>query len=282
VTLLAAREPFEAAPVLRHLAARAVPGVEEVAGGEYRAAVRLAHGVAVIGLAPADGGVRLGLIGANPRDRDEAGARAAAAFDLDRDPASILAALADAALVGPLVRAAPGRRVPVALDGAEFAVRAVIGQQVSLAGAATVAGRLVREHGEPLATPVGSLTHAFPAPAELAAADPETLPMPRARARAVVAVAAALASGALDVRPGADPEAAEAALLAMPGVGPWTAAMIRLRALGDRDAFPASDLGIRRALERLGADASPRGALRLAEGWRPLRAYAAQHLWASG
>jgi AraC family transcriptional regulator of adaptative response / DNA-3-methyladenine glycosylase II len=104
--------------------------------------------------------------------------------------------------------------------------------------------------------------------------------MPRARGRALVALCAALAAGDVDLRPGADPDAAEAALLELPGVGPWTAAYVRLRALGDRDAFPAADLGIRRALELLGADGDPRSAAALAERWRPLRAYAAQHLWA--
>jgi len=282
VTLLAAREPFELDAILRHLAARAIPGVEEVAGGpaEYRRAVRLAHGPAVVGLSAARGGVRLRLWGADARDEDEAARRARRALDLDREPATVLAALGDDELIGPLVRAAPGRRVPGTLEPEEMAVRAVIGQQVSVAGAATVAGRLAVELGEPLAGAVGSVTHAFPTPAALAAADPESLPMPRARGRAVVAVAAALACGDLDLRPGADPDAAEAALLALPGVGPWTASVIRLRALGDRDAFPAADLGLRRGLERLGADGSPHAALALAERWRPLRGYAAQHLWA--
>jgi AraC family transcriptional regulator of adaptative response / DNA-3-methyladenine glycosylase II len=177
------------------------------------------------------------------------------------------------------VRARPGLRLPGTTDPAELAVRAVLGQQVSVAGAATVAGRLAAEHGEALALPVGTVTHAFPAPAALADADPDALPMPRSRGRAVVALAAALAAGDVDLRPGADAEAAEAALVALPGIGPWTAAYVRMRGLGDRDAFPAADLGLRRALERLGRDGAPRAALALAEHWRPWRAYAAQHLW---
>jgi AraC family transcriptional regulator of adaptative response / DNA-3-methyladenine glycosylase II len=104
--------------------------------------------------------------------------------------------------------------------------------------------------------------------------------MPRSRGRALVGLCAALADGTVDLRAGADPDAAEAALLALPGIGPWTAAYVRLRGLGDRDAFPAADLGLKRALERLGADGSPGAATALAERWRPLRAYAAQHLWA--
>jgi AraC family transcriptional regulator of adaptative response / DNA-3-methyladenine glycosylase II len=276
---LAARAPFDAAGLLAHLAARAVPGVEAFAGGEYRRALRLAHGPAVAGLAPGGDGVRLRLWGADARDAGEAARRCAALLDLALDPAAVLAALGEDPVVGPLVRARPGLRLPGTVDPAELAVRAVIGQQVSVAGAATVAGRLALAHGEALGVPVGAVTHAFPSPAALAAADPASLPMPRSRGRAIVGLAAVLAAGDVDLRPGADPEAAEAALLALPGIGPWTAAYVRMRALGDRDAFPAADLGLRRALERLGRDGSPRAALALAEAWRPLRAMAAQHLW---
>jgi AraC family transcriptional regulator of adaptative response / DNA-3-methyladenine glycosylase II len=170
--------------------------------------------------------------------------------------------------------------VPGTVDGAELAVRAVLGQQVSVAGAATIAGRLAARHGEALDAPVGTITHLFPSAAALAAVDPAELPMPRSRARALVGMCAALAAGDVDLSPGADPDAAEAALLALPGIGPWTASYVRLRALGDRDAFPAADLGLQRALEHLGADGSPRAATARTEAWRPLRAYAAQHLWA--
>jgi len=253
-----------------------------VADGEYRRALRLPHGSAVAGLAPEPGGVRLRLWGADPRDDREAVDRCTALLDLDLEPATVLATLGDDAVVGPLVRARPGLRLPGTVDPAELAVRAMIGQQISVAGAATVAGRLAVEHGARLRVAVGAVTHAFPSSAALSEVDPATLPMPRARGRAIVGLAAALASGAVDLRPGADPEAAEAALLALPGIGPWTAAYVRMRALGDRDAFPAADLGLRRALERLGRDGSPRAALALAERWRPLRAYAAQHLWALG
>jgi AraC family transcriptional regulator, regulatory protein of adaptative response / DNA-3-methyladenine glycosylase II len=188
--------------------------------------------------------------------------------------------LGDDPLIGALVQAAPGRRVPGAVDGAELAVRAVIGQQVSVAGAATVAGRLAALCGERLAAPVGAVTHVFPSPAALAGLPEDAFPMPRSRGRALIALGSAIAAGEVDLQPGADPDAAEAALLALPGIGPWTAAYVRLRALADRDAFPAADLGLKRALEQLGADGSPRAATALAERWRPLRAYAAQHLWA--
>jgi AraC family transcriptional regulator of adaptative response / DNA-3-methyladenine glycosylase II len=276
---LPARPPFDAAGLLAHVSARAIPGVEAIEDGEYRRALRLPHGAAVAGLAPGEDGVRMRLWGADPRDVDEAVRRCAALLDLELDPAAVLAVLGDAPVVGPLVRARPGLRLPGTTDPAELAVRAVIGQQVSVAGAATVAGRLAAEHGERLAVPVGTIAHAFPAPQALAAADPATLPMPRSRGRAIVGLAAALAAGDVDLSPGADPETAGAQLLALPGIGPWTADYVRMRGLGDHDAFPAADLGLRRALERLGRDGSPRAALALAEAWRPLRAYAAQHLW---
>jgi AraC family transcriptional regulator of adaptative response / DNA-3-methyladenine glycosylase II len=158
--------------------------------------------------------------------------------------------------------------VPGAVDGAELAVRAVLGQQVSLRAAATLAGRLVAAVGEPLAAPVGGVTHLFPAPAAIAGLDPADLPMPRARARTLLGLAGALADG-LDLRE----------VGTLPGIGPWTAGYIALRALGDRDVFLAGDLGVRRALERLGADPRPRAAAALAERWRPYRSYAMHHLW---
>jgi AraC family transcriptional regulator of adaptative response / DNA-3-methyladenine glycosylase II len=274
---LAARPPFDGPGLLAHFASRAVPGVEAFADGEYRRSIRLPGGPAVVGLSPEDAGVRCRAWGAPV---DDVAGRVAALLDLELDPAAVEAALGADPLIGPLVRASPGRRVPGAVDGAELAVRAVLGQQVSVAGAATVAGRLTATLGEPLPEPVGTVTHLFPSAAALASVDPASLPMPRSRGRALVGLCAALAAGDVDLRPGADPDAAEAALVALPGIGPWTAAYVRLRALGDRDAFPAADLGIRRALERLGADGRPGPALALAERWRPLRAYAAQHLWA--
>jgi AraC family transcriptional regulator of adaptative response / DNA-3-methyladenine glycosylase II len=277
---LAARPPFDAAGLLAHFGARAVPGVEAMESGEYRRSLRLPGGPAVVGLAGERGGVRCRLWLADPADVAEATQRCRALLDLDLDPAAVVAGLGDDPLIGWLVRSAPGRRVAGTVDGAELGIRAVLGQQVSVAGAATVAGRLAAAHGEPLPAPVGGVLRLFPAPAALAEADPAALPMPRSRARALVGLCSALAGGDVDLQPGADPDAAEAALLALPGIGPWTAAYVRLRALGDRDAFPAADLGLRRALERLGADGRPAAAAALAQRWRPLRAYAAQHLWA--
>jgi AraC family transcriptional regulator of adaptative response / DNA-3-methyladenine glycosylase II len=281
---LPARAPFDAAGLLAHFAARAVPGVEAVARGEYVRALRLRGGPGVVGLAPEGDGVRCRLWLADPDDAADAARRCAALLDLDRDPATVVAVLGGDELIGPLVRAVPGRRVPGAVDGAELAVRAVLGQQVSVTGAATIAGRLAAACGEPL--PAGlardGVQRLFPASAALAALDAGSLPMPAARARALIGLCAALAAGDVDLRAGADPDAAEEALLGLPGIGPWTAAYVRLRALRDPDAFPAADLGLLRALERLGAGGSPRAAAALAERWRPLRGYAAQHLWGLG
>jgi AraC family transcriptional regulator of adaptative response / DNA-3-methyladenine glycosylase II len=201
-------------------------------------------------------------------------------LDLDTDPAPIVDALGADELIGTIVRASPGRRVPGVVEPNELAIRAVLGQQVSLAGAATLAARLVRAYGEPLEHPVGSVTHLFPTAAALADADPEQLAMPGSRRRALIGLADALARGhvALDGSMAAD--AVQRRLLALPGIGPWTFAYIAMRALGDPDAFMPTDLGVRHALEQLGRDGSPAGAGRAAERWRPYRAYATQHLWA--
>jgi len=160
-------------------------------------------------------------------------------------------------------------------------VRAVLGQQVSVAGAATVAGRLAATYGEPLARPLGGVTHVFPSAAALAGADPAALPLPATRARALVGLATALRDGDLVLDAGADREETRERLLALAGIGPWTADYVAMRALRDPDAFLPTDLGVRHALELLGEDARPATALALAERWRPYRAYAMVHLWAA-
>jgi AraC family transcriptional regulator of adaptative response / DNA-3-methyladenine glycosylase II len=182
-------------------------------------------------------------------------------------------------VIGPLVRRTPGLRVPGHVDGNEIAVRAVLGQQVSVAGARTVAARLTAAHGRPLAAPdeATGLTHLFPDAATLAALDPDDLPMPRARGRALVGLCAALADGSIRLDRGADRDGVRDALLALPGIGPWTADYIALRALGHPDVFLPTDIGIRDALR--GLDRDPTTAAALAESWRPWRSYAQLHLW---
>ncbi len=177
--------------------------------------------------------------------------------------------------------AAPGRRVPGSVDPAEFAVRAVLGQQVSTAAARTHAARLVAAHGTPVDDPEGGLTHLFPEPGALAALDPETLALPRSRRTTLLTLVRALADGTLPLGPADDREEARARLLALPGFGPWTTEIIAMRALGDPDAFLPGDLGVRRAAEGLGLPATPAALTARAAHWRPWRAYAVQYLWAT-
>ena len=267
--------------LIAFLGARAVPGVEEVVDGRYRRSLRLAHGAGTVELAARDGHVQTRFALEDDRDLQSAERCTRALLDLDADTRAIDEALGRDALLRPLVCATPGRRVPGTVDGHELAVRAVLGQQVSLAGAATLAARLVVAHGEPLAQPLGGVTHLFPTAAALAGADAGTLAMPAARRRALLGLAGALAAGDVRLDPGGDHEEASRRLLALPGIGPWTVAYVRMRALRDPDAFLASDLGVRHALQRLGVDGRPAAAVRVAERWRPYRAYAVQHLWAS-
>jgi AraC family transcriptional regulator, regulatory protein of adaptative response / DNA-3-methyladenine glycosylase II len=267
------RAPFEAADLIAFLGTRAVPGIEEIVDGAYRRSLRLPHGAGIAELRPADGHVEATLHLDDLRDLGPAVQRCRRLLDLDSDPQTIVDHLSGDPLIGQLVEAAPGRRVPGHVDANELAVRAVLGQQVSLAGAATLAGRLAREYGEPLARPLGGITHLFPSADTLASAD--ITGMPASRVRAIKA----LATSGIDLGAGADRDRAQQQLLALPGVGPWTVSYIAMRALRDPDAFLPSDLGIRKALDQLGQDSSPRGALKLAERWRPYRAAASQHLW---
>jgi AraC family transcriptional regulator of adaptative response / DNA-3-methyladenine glycosylase II len=278
VTLrLAARAPYDAAEVLLFLGAHAVPGLEEWDGTTFSRVLDLPHGPAVVRLSPADGGAavtaRLQL--AELRDLAAAVTRCRRMLDLDADPVAVDEALgADPALAG-VVAGTPGRRVPTSPDAAELAVRAVLGQQVSIAGARTLTARLLRATGAPLPEPVGTLTHAFPRPAVLAEADLSTVGLTGARRRSVAHLAGALADGTVPLDPGADRAEAEGALRAVPGVGPWTAALIALRGLADPDVWLPGDLALRRSLAALGSSDAE-----AATRWRPWRSYAVMHLWA--
>ncbi len=280
---LACREPFDAAAWLGFLAARAIPGVEQVTADGYARTVRTAAGPGVIELIPRPGQGHV-LLRARLTGLGAIGpvvGRARRLLDADADPGAIGSALATDDLIAPLVAARPGLRVPGAYDGFELAVRAVLGQQVSVAAASTFAGRLAARHGIPLApeavpdTPAGrpGPRMVFPGPEVLADADLDGLGLTTARQRTLRALAAAAAGGRLALDPGADPREVAAQLAGLPGIGPWTIGYILMRAAADPDAFPAADLGLRRALARLGAP--PGHAAR----WRPWRAYAAMHLW---
>ena len=274
--------PCDVAALVHFFAARAVPGIEEVDGDVYLRSVRLPSGPGVVALRPGDHEhVKAKLWLNDARDLDAAVAASRHLLDLETEPGPIVDALGADELIGEIVREAPGRRVPGVADPDELAIRAVLGQQVSLAGAATLAARLVSAYGEPLEQSVGSVTHLFPSAAALAGADPDRLAMPWSRRRALIGLAAALAGGdvVLDTGVMAQDEI-ERRLLALPGIGPWTVAYIAMRALRDPDAFMPTDLGVRHGLERLGRDGRPPSAERVAERWRPYRAYATQHLWA--
>jgi AraC family transcriptional regulator of adaptative response / DNA-3-methyladenine glycosylase II len=276
---LSFRPPLQAKALLDWLAARAVPGVEEIERATYRRSLRLERGAGVVEAEVAPDAVRCRLWLDDERDAGSAVERVRRLLDLDADPDAVAAVLGRDPLLGPLVDAMPGLRVPGAVDGAELAVRAVLGQQVSVAAARTAAGRLTEAYGERVAQPQGGVVALFPSAATLAALDPASLSMPRSRAMALVGLCGALASGAVSLDPPADRGAAIAALLALPGIGPWTAGYVAMRALGDPDVFLVEDLGVRHGLGRLGGPAGRREALELAAAWAPWRSYASQYLW---
>ncbi|MCU0266067.1 MAG: helix-turn-helix domain-containing protein, partial [Actinomycetia bacterium] len=278
VLRLVHREPFAAPHLLAFLAARAVPGLESAGDAGYRRVVRTPHGPGLFAATPVPGAghvvVRLHL--PDLADLATVVARVRRLLDLDADPAAVDPALAADPALAPLVAARPGLRVPGAVDGFELAVRAVLGQQVSVAGARTLAGRLVAALGEPLsAVPTeegaAGLTHAFPTATEVATADLGALGLTTARRRALQALAAEVAEGRLSLDPGADRAQTRTRLLALPGIGPWTAEYAALRALADPDAWPGTDLVLRRRVAARGADP---------DRWRPWRGYGAVHLWA--
>jgi AraC family transcriptional regulator, regulatory protein of adaptative response / DNA-3-methyladenine glycosylase II len=273
------RRPLCPDNLFGHLAATAVPGVEEVRNDTYRRTLRLTHGPGIVELTPADGHVACRMMLCDLRDLTAAIARCRWLLDLDADPVAIDDQLGSDPALGPVVAAGEGRRVPRCVDGAELAVRAVLGQQVSTAAARTHAARLVAQCGEPVDDPHGGLTHLFPTAEALADAD---LAMPASRRRTLAALVEALRSQRLSLDPGCDRDEALSVLSALPGFGPWTRQVIAMRALGDPDAFPAADLGVRRAAEALGLPASPVALSARAERWRPWRAYAVQYLWSAG
>ncbi|MFS0693827.1 AlkA N-terminal domain-containing protein [Streptomyces nitrosporeus] len=273
------RAPLNPTNLFGHLAATAVPGVEEWREGAYRRTLALPHGHGIVALSPRPGHIACRLSLTDPRDLTQAISRCRRLLDLDADPVAVDEQLRADPLLAPLVDAGPGRRVPRTVDAAEFAVRAVLGQQVSTAAARTHAARLVTAHGVPVEDPEGGLTHLFPTPEALAGLDPETLALPRARRTTLTTLAGALADGSLELGEGTDWDEARSRLHALPGFGPWTVEAIAMRSLGDPDAFLPTDLGIRRAARTLGLPATPAALTARAAHWRPWRAYAVQYLW---
>jgi AraC family transcriptional regulator, regulatory protein of adaptative response / DNA-3-methyladenine glycosylase II len=275
------RTPLQPDSLFGHLVATAVPGVEEWRDGAYRRTLRLPHGHGIVALRPTPDHVSCQLTLADLRDLASAISRCRRLLDLDADPQAVADLLTADDVLAPLVRKAPGRRVPRTVDAAEFALRAVLGQQISTAAARTHAGRLAATHGELASDPAGGLSRLFPDVAVLAAADPSDLAMPRSRRESFAALAAALADGKVDLSVGGDWHEARLRLASLPGLGPWTIETIAMRALGDPDAFAASDLGVRTAAERLGLPPTPAALAERSAAWRPWRAYAVQYLWAT-
>ncbi|MEO5989707.1 MAG: Ada metal-binding domain-containing protein [Candidatus Eisenbacteria bacterium] len=278
---LPAREPFDAAPILQFLGSRAIPGIEEVVNDVYRRTIVLEGTPCVLAIAPdATRGVRLSLTPPIARSLPRVAAKVARLFDLDADVGAIRKHLSGDPVLARMLKAGPVR-VPGAWDPFELAVRAMLGQQVSVAAARTLAARLVQATGVALDRPSGSLTHCFPTAEAIAVTPLSFHAMPRARARALQGLARAVADGVLDLSMLRDLQHAVAELTALPGIGDWTAQYVAMRALSEPDAFPASDLGVRKALAQAGRMPTPNETLRRAESWRPWRSYAVFTLWRS-
>ncbi|HEX4015667.1 MAG TPA: AlkA N-terminal domain-containing protein [Frankiaceae bacterium] len=277
------RQPCDLAATLNFLRLRAVPGVEAGDGDGFVRALDLPHGTGTVRLSegpPGAGYARASLALSDLRDLTVAVARCRRLLDLDADPVAVDAVLGSGPLAGH-VAARPGLRVPGTVDGAELAIRAVLGQQISVAGARTLAGRLSATYGRALPAPCGDVTHTFARTDELAKADPADLPMPASRARALIELCGALAVGDLVLDGSAERSDVEHRLLAMRGIGPWTAGYIRMRALRDPDVWLGTDLEIVKALARLSAAAAAAGPVDSAQ-WSPWRSYAVLQLWSGG
>jgi AraC family transcriptional regulator of adaptative response / DNA-3-methyladenine glycosylase II len=280
VTLaLSYRPPYDWDHLRDFLALRATPGVERVADESYARLIRTDTGHAVIQVRPLQGkdALQLRVQGAPAAALFQIATAARRVFDLSADPALLAAGLTSDPLLRPLVRRRPGIRIPGTWDAFECAVRAVLGQQVTVAAARTLAGRLVERTGEPVTTTVAGLERLFPTPQALAAANLDGLGLTGARITALKALAAAVAEGrvAFD-RPA---EEVIASLVELPGFGEWTAQYIALRALGEPDAFLLADLVVRRMAAGGGAALTAKELERRAETWRPWRGYAVMHLW---
>jgi AraC family transcriptional regulator of adaptative response / DNA-3-methyladenine glycosylase II len=276
---VAFRPPFDFDHLLSFLAARALPGVERADGAGYARTLELTTGPAVVRVRGfgARSAPQLRTTGASPAERPAVAARFRRAFDLDADPTDVARVLGRDALLAPLVRRRPGLRIPGAWDTFECAARALLGQQVTVAAGRTFVARLVARAATTLPRPLHGLTHVFPSPGAVAAADLAGIGLTTARAEALRGLAQAVADGRLDLD--GPPCDVIAGLVRFPGIGPWTAQYVALRALGDHDAFPAADLVLRRAAAGGGPPLSARALADRAEAWRPYRGYAAVHLW---
>jgi AraC family transcriptional regulator of adaptative response / DNA-3-methyladenine glycosylase II len=279
------RPPLAMDPLMRFLGDRAIPGVETFDGTTFRRSVRMSDGrSAVIALSPRSGTNEVMLrVDADAAEASSALVRTARRlFDLDADPTASDTVLAADPVLEPLVLATPGIRLPGAVDGFELAVRAILGQQISVQAARTFAGRIAETIGTPLERPVDGVTHLFPTAPQMTEASLGSLGLTNARAATLRHLAELVAAGELDLSGATDREATTGRLLAVKGIGPWTVAYVGMRALRDPDAFPAGDLGVRLGFESLGLSSAPAAIRDHAERWRPWRAYAVMHLWNGG
>lgn len=281
-TRLAVREPFAADALQAFLEVRAVPGVEAAGPAHYERSLALPHGPGVVrvelGPGRVAGYVSCTFTLSDARDLAPAMERTRRLLDADCDPIAVDEVLGSGPMLADSVRTHPGLRVPGHVDGSELAVRAVLGQQVSVAGARTLAGRLAQAHGEELDLPgEHTVTRLFPAAEVLAEVDPETIAMPRARGRVLAGMCRAIAGGDVVLDRSVARADVRRSLLELPGIGPWTADYVAMRALGDTDVFLPTDVGVRHGAQALGATVEE--LVGAAEAWRPWRSYALMRIW---
>jgi AraC family transcriptional regulator, regulatory protein of adaptative response / DNA-3-methyladenine glycosylase II len=280
---LSYRPPLDWRALLEFFRARATPGVEVVDGERYRRTIVWGGEPGWIEVSPAERGAHLVLRAELPTARGliQLAERVRRMFDLNADPLRVASVLSRDPRLRALVNARPGLRVPGAWDGFELAVRAILGQQVTVGAATTLAGRLVQRFGRVVDASVPGLTHLFPDPRTLADADVGGIGLTKSRAETIRGLARAVAVGTLTLDASRGLEDGVARLAALPGIGEWTAQYVALRAFGEPDAFPFGDLGLRRVLANGNGMPSPQAVARIAEAWRPWRAYAVIHLWTS-
>ncbi|TMF85259.1 MAG: helix-turn-helix domain-containing protein [Chloroflexi bacterium] len=275
------RPPFDWPTLFAWLRARAIPGVAEARDGVYRRTLRLPRGAGIATLESVNAHIRCTLRLESMADLTSAVRQCRRLLDLDADPVSVLEVLQRDRHLSPIVKKRPGLRAPGAVDGTELAIQAILGQQVSLAAARTLAYRLVTAHGDVIKISDPTLTHLFPRAEAIAAADLSRLGVPATRRKTLRTLAHAVAAGDLALDPGADRIEVHRKLIAMPGIGEWTAGYIVMRALGDPDTFLPDDLGIKKAGARLGLGTTTTAITDHSAAWRPWRTYATHQLWAT-
>ncbi len=280
---LALRPPYDWDHLVGFFKTRAIPGVEDVSDGFYRRTIRIENQIGHLEVSHDATGPHLNVTIAldDTSHLKSVIERTRRLFDIDADSEAINAHLSSDPVLQKSVKDRPGMRVPGAWDPFEIAVRAVLGQQVSVSAARTFAGRLVDAFGAPLKEcPSAALTHVFPTPKKLAKADLQTIGLTTKRQETLRGLSQAFATGKLDMDKAHSLEEIEPRLTALPGIGPWTAQYIAMRAFAEPDAFPTGDLGLLNAFKQMGEDINIRELDRRAENWRPWRAYATMHLWA--